>query len=460
MRQAIATGQAQRQADLATYETRREVQATQDAQARQQRQAHHQREVLYDAKYLFRNVQLLDREESLDNLQASIEWLSAGVSVITGLGTAASAVLDGVNAGISAGRGRTKEAALHIAAIAPGVGEGMLVASVLMWVQGIDGIEAATLAGRGRTDAFTPTYRLPGTASNNSFASGTQVVIGEQPDGTPVTQSIEDLATGDLVLTRPSDDPHAQPTYQPVLAVSSRTVYALHEVTLTTDTGETEVLQTTQGHPFHIEGEGWLDAGELQLGDQISLADGTTATVTALQTLEVPDGITVYNLTVADGQTYFVADDDANTHAAAWVHNARIPRRLIGENQLGVFRDRVSKVITPTRRGNELQSLQRHEFINASAITRHIRDFNLPASTRGGNPIVALRGDIHQSAIQKAQRDANIWKVADVQELVRAKGLEGLMEANLKILKDLNILTGSALKEARKAGLQYIRSIS
>ncbi len=92
VRQAIATGQAQRQANLATYETRREVQATQDAQARQQRQAHHQREVLYAAKYLFRNVQLLDREESLDNLQASIEWLSAGVSVITGLGEKSDAV--------------------------------------------------------------------------------------------------------------------------------------------------------------------------------------------------------------------------------------------------------------------------------------------------------------------------------------------------------------------------------
>ncbi len=32
----------------------------------------------------------------------------------------------------------------------------------------------------------------------------------------------------------------------------------------------------------------------------------------------------MYNLTVSDGQTYFVADNDANTHAAAWVHNARL----------------------------------------------------------------------------------------------------------------------------------------
>lgn len=40
-----------------------------------------------------------------------------------------------------------------------------------------------------------------------------------------------------------------------------------------------EWIETTPEHPFYVEGKGWTDAEDLQIGDQIRQADGTTGVV-------------------------------------------------------------------------------------------------------------------------------------------------------------------------------------
>lgn len=52
----------------------------------------------------------------------------------------------------------------------------------------------------------------------------------------------------------------------------------------------------------------WTPAGELQVGDQIQQADGTTGVVQAI-VFEVTDQL-MYNLTVADAHTYVVGDGE------------------------------------------------------------------------------------------------------------------------------------------------------
>jgi filamentous hemagglutinin len=166
-------------------------------------------------------------------------------------------------------------------------------------------------------------YRVPwvsGRGGGNSFAAGTGVVTGVDENGNPITTNIEDLQIGDVVLSGNELDPSDPTRYTLVTDVSSRTVYEQTVVTYVDDAGNIEVLKTTEDHSFYVEGSGWTTAANLQQGDLLTLSDGQTATVTNTATLEVPEGLTVYNLTVSNGSTYFVDDGQGNV-SAVWVHN-------------------------------------------------------------------------------------------------------------------------------------------
>lgn len=77
--------------------------------------------------------------------------------------------------------------------------------------------------------------------------------------------------------------------------------------------GEEELLGVTAEHPFWVEGQGWVDAGELHEGQIISSVDGDVLTVNSI----VPDEQLhdTYNFEVADYHTYFLGEQ------GAWVHN-------------------------------------------------------------------------------------------------------------------------------------------
>jgi hypothetical protein len=84
-------------------------------------------------------------------------------------------------------------------------------------------------------------------------------------------------------------------------------------------------LTTTLDHPFYeLEAAPWLaagetrgcwtEAGDLELGDTVWQADGTTGTVQALTVVAQPQRM--HNLTVAEAHTFFVGQ-------GGWlVHNA------------------------------------------------------------------------------------------------------------------------------------------
>ncbi|MFN3168783.1 MAG: polymorphic toxin-type HINT domain-containing protein [Phycisphaeraceae bacterium] len=192
--------------------------------------------------------------------------------------------------------------------------------------------QAAKGVKTGATQLTKHTDSVLGRATHrcvlgNSFTAGTGVVTGVGADGGLLTTDIATLAVGDVVLANDQYTPGAEPRYALVTGVSHRTVHALHHVSYVTDAGESETLETTEGHEFYARrltgptGQtGWLKAQDLQPGDQLLTPDGTWATVTN-NTLELaPAGFTVYNLTVSDGSTYYV--EDGQGHASAvWVHN-------------------------------------------------------------------------------------------------------------------------------------------
>jgi hypothetical protein len=78
---------------------------------------------------------------------------------------------------------------------------------------------------------------------------------------------------------------------------------------------------TTAEHPFYVSNKGWLHAGELRTGDQLSSHDGQWVTVEEAVT-DLKEVATVYNLRVSDYHTYFVGSPSWGF--AAWAHNDAI----------------------------------------------------------------------------------------------------------------------------------------
>lgn len=73
-------------------------------------------------------------------------------------------------------------------------------------------------------------------------------------------------------------------------------------------------IDTTTNHPFYAIDKGWVAAGDLSEGDEVYLIDGTTAFVTGAELEKLDETILVYNLEVADYNTYFVGDNAVLVH--------------------------------------------------------------------------------------------------------------------------------------------------
>lgn len=73
----------------------------------------------------------------------------------------------------------------------------------------------------------------------------------------------------------------------------------------------TEVVHTTQKHPW-LTTQGWMTAGQLQLGDQVQQLDGATATVVGLKI--IVGTASMYDLTVSNVHTFAVGDGQFVVH--------------------------------------------------------------------------------------------------------------------------------------------------
>lgn len=131
------------------------------------------------------------------------------------------------------------------------------------------------------------------------FAAGTLVwtKTGLEP--------IETLSAGDLVLTM--DVATGERCFRPVLDTTIRAPSPLMHIA----TGNYQLL-ATPGHPFWVEGQGWLMAKELSAGDYIATAEGVPMEVRVTTTSDVEQE--AFNLIVEGNNNYFVGQEGLLSH--------------------------------------------------------------------------------------------------------------------------------------------------
>jgi len=118
-------------------------------------------------------------------------------------------------------------------------------------------------------------------------------------------------------------------------------------------------------------------AGELAAGDTLYLADGGRTDIVSVTREKLATPVDVYNVEVADFQTYFVA------RAGVWVHNCGGQRvTVLGEN----MRDRVIPYAESTGKSYIPFSTTEEEWANLSRAEQwHLNDGALRARINAGD---------------------------------------------------------------------------
>lgn len=162
---------------------------------------------------------------------------------------------------------------------------------------------------------FTPAkiFKLGKTATKaakaldnvcNCFTAGTKVLTDEGE------KNIEDIEVGDRVLAKSEFDANGELAYKEVTALYTNYRNDIIKLYI----GDL-LIETTDNHPFWVEGRGWVFADELVAGDKLQKADGSNLTIDKVEFVLLDEPVKVYNFTVTDFHTYYVTD------LGIWVHN-------------------------------------------------------------------------------------------------------------------------------------------
>ncbi len=123
--------------------------------------------------------------------------------------------------------------------------------------------------------------------------------------------AIEDIEVGDYVLAE--DTVTGEREYKEVLDVHvSQTTKLVHVVT--TDNDSESTINTTDNHPFYVEGKGWVPAIELEAGDVLRSADDDVEVVNDVYVEYLDEPVLIYNLEIEGYHTYFVSDESILVH--------------------------------------------------------------------------------------------------------------------------------------------------
>lgn len=136
---------------------------------------------------------------------------------------------------------------------------------------------------------------------------------------------IEQVQIGDPVWA--FDEESGKLIVTPVLQTLVNTDVPIFDVVITHADGTREIIHTTAGHPFYVKDRGWVPAMYLGSGDTLSNLAGELST--NVEVVNTGRRETVYNLSVADANTYFVGERGVLVHNICWPAGPLTARQVI-----------------------------------------------------------------------------------------------------------------------------------
>jgi hypothetical protein len=80
-----------------------------------------------------------------------------------------------------------------------------------------------------------------------------------------------------------------------------------------------ELIKTTYEHPFFVKDVGFVNAGELYVGDKLLDTNGNTLVVEDRKVEVLDEPVKVYNFQVEDFHTYHVGNTCVIVHNASYI---------------------------------------------------------------------------------------------------------------------------------------------
>ncbi len=132
--------------------------------------------------------------------------------------------------------------------------------------------------------------------------------------------AIETIKSGDKVI---STDPETMETAEKTVLET----YIREDSKLIHLVINDEEIITTETHPFYVNNRGFVNAGELKVGDELLDPNKNILLVENFDVELTDEPTTVYNFQVEDFHTYHVGE------IGVWVHNASCKvNKKVGEN--------------------------------------------------------------------------------------------------------------------------------
>uniref|UniRef100_UPI0003B4E2F3 Hedgehog/intein hint domain-containing protein n=1 Tax=Butyrivibrio sp. AE3009 TaxID=1280666 RepID=UPI0003B4E2F3 len=220
-----------------------------------------------------------------------------------------------------------------IGAISAGIAYAKGASSDEIWRAAYDAAADAFLGGTivgGATAAA-----VGGIEGISCFVAGT--VISTDEGLVP----IEDIKAGEYVL---SEDPETgDVVYKRVLETYINETTELIHLNI-----DGEEIVTTPTHPFYVKGKGFIEAGNLNVGETLVDSEGNELHLRIKRWEHLQNTVPVYNFAVEDYHTYFVGDNEVLVHnmcAADIVEGANAVQNA-GENTV----ENISKSQTPDQK--------------------------------------------------------------------------------------------------------------
>jgi RHS repeat-associated protein len=223
---------------------------------------------------------------------------------------------------LSSGAGQLVSNALSHKPLMDGVAQATVIGGVTGGL--VEGAGALVKGASGEAGAAEGAISEAAGSCGLSFRADTPVATptGEQAISTlqvgdhvqaynPVTKTVSTQTVQQVFINHDSD------LMDVTLAVHPTSTQTKQQQTAIVSHGshappiQTEVIHTTQKHPW-LTTKGWATAGQLQVGNEVQLLDGATATVVGLKI--VPGTASMYDLTISNVHTFAIGDGQFVVH--------------------------------------------------------------------------------------------------------------------------------------------------